>query len=48
MTMTDLTTIVAELREIDLDELASVEGGYDDGSPWCGFHPPGWRPGLPG
>jgi hypothetical protein len=24
--------------------MAGVEGGYDDGLPRCGFHPPGWHP----
>jgi hypothetical protein len=33
---------MTDIRELDPVELASVEGGSDDG--FCGFHPPGWRP----
>jgi bacteriocin-like protein len=35
---------MTEFREIDQDEMAQIDGGYITGSPWCGFHGPGWRP----
>jgi hypothetical protein len=34
---------MADVRELDPVELASVEGGYND-EPTCGFHPLGWHP----
>jgi hypothetical protein len=43
MTMTELTTTMTELREVHPDEMACVDGGYDEGG-WCGTHPPGWHP----
>ena len=47
MIMTDMTTTMTLVREVDLDELAGVEGGtYGDGGPWCGTHNPGWHPPL--
>jgi hypothetical protein len=33
-----------EIREIDRDEMAQIDGGYNDGAPWCGTHYPGWHP----
>jgi hypothetical protein len=51
MTMTELTTTMTELREIDLDELACVDGGVDVDLPGerppCGFPPPYLHPGQP-
>jgi hypothetical protein len=38
-----MMTTMTELREVDLEEMACVDGGYDEGG-WCGFHPPGWHP----
>jgi hypothetical protein len=38
-----MTTTMTELREVNPDEMAYVDGGYDEGG-WCGFHPPGWHP----
>ena len=40
-----MTTAMTELREVNPDEMACVDGGtYSDGAPGCGFHPLGWHP----
>jgi hypothetical protein len=44
-----LTKIEAELalHEVETSELQAIVGGYDPNQPpGCGFHPPGWHPGL--
>jgi hypothetical protein len=38
-----METTMTELREVNPDEMACVDGGYTEGG-WCGFHPPGWHP----
>jgi bacteriocin-like protein len=39
-----------QVRAVELteNELAHISGGYDDGAPWCGTHPPGWHPPILG
>jgi hypothetical protein len=39
-----MTMTTTEMRELDTDEMADVDGGYDDGTGFvCGTP---WRPGV--